>query len=56
MSREYAMKAQEQFLPTDQPTIIGTSLGGKICKILLNGTTIKNFMSKQYYLRNIILA
>ena len=52
ISREDALKVQEQFSHTDQSKTMGTSLYGTDSKILLYSGSTKSFMSKQCYLRN----
>ena len=52
MSREDAVRAQEQILLADECTTIGTLQNVTDCKILLDSGAAQNFMSKQYYLRN----
>ena len=51
MSREDALKEEEQLSVIDQSTTIGTLLEGTDCKILLDSAATKSLMSNQYYLQ-----
>ena len=55
MSKEDILKAQQQFLHTDQFTTIGILLDHTDCKILLDSGAAKSVMPKQYYLTNMSL-
>ena len=45
-TRKDVTKAQEQFSIADQSTTVGTLLDGLDCKILLDSSATKSFMSK----------
>ena len=51
-SRRDATTIQEQFSITDQSMTVGTLLDCPDCKIPLDSSATKSFMSKQYYFRN----
>ena len=52
MKREEVMKAEESFPISEQAFVVGKSLNGEECQILLDMGACKSYMSKSYYLRS----
>ena len=51
MRREDVMKAEESFPISEQGFVMGRTLNGEECQILLDTGASKSYMSKLYYLR-----